>query len=198
MPILQVVVTKTYQPDGKLLALLWEVLWPALKSSEREQLLMLPKPCLNHLENRLSNAKRRPRLVEGCSRLIEFDRELLFKGLRLHPHELCRAAEALGPLPEELWVRIYSKLLTEHIWFTDGLLAKNDVSDELWLEIESLARRNELPQVFLDSFEDNKASYRETLVDFLPSLKRFLVRAKLERVRHAAYQALRDSSTLLS
>ena len=153
----------------------------------------MPQPCDNHLEVRLRRPDRAQRLTAGCRRLAVFDSELLLEGLRLHPHALCRAAETLGPLPDSLWARVSSGLWQHRLWQAGEFVAESD-SDGFWQAVELLERHRELPQPILDFEEAGRLPSEAPLDEFQSLLRRYLVRAKLEKARFASYAALKAGS----
>jgi hypothetical protein len=185
-------VAQTYDQRRELLAGLWQALWPALLPAQRERLLALPDPCHNHLEDRMRKEDRARRLTDGCCRITAMDAELFLEGLRLHPHELARAAEAIGPLPDPLWETLQSRLADHRLWKVGELLREGEAPAEaFWTAVEALEQYRELPQAILDFQEATRPPEDAPLEEFLPSLSRFLVRAKLEKMRFSAYAAVK-------
>lgn len=178
---------QTTKQTAELLASLWEVLWPGLSASQQERLLALPEPCHNHLVVRMRRADRAERLKAGCRRLVAMDWELFVEGLRLYPHALCRAAEAAGPLPEAEWERLQHEVQEHRLWQVEAALETRQ--DHFWQAVEILARHRELPQAILDYLESGRPHSEAPWAEFAASLQRFLVRARLEKVRFAAYSA---------
>ena len=185
---------QTYDQSRELLAELREALWPDLSPTQRVRLMALPEPCDNHLEVRMRRPDRASRLMSGCRRLALFDSELLLEGLRLHPHALCRAAETLGPLPDSLWNQVSGKLRQHRLWKAGEFVATSD-SDGFWQAVELLERHRELPQPILDFEEAGRLPTEAPLDDFQTLLRRYLVRAKLEKARFASYAALKAVPT---
>lgn len=183
---------QTYEETGELLARLWQVLWPQLQPVQRDQVLALPEPCHNHLRDRLRRPGRDRRLLAGCQRLAAFDSELLVEGLRLYPHAICRTAEAVGPLPDPQWQSLRRELSQHRLW---------EVSDPqggepaFWETVERLERHRELPQPILDFLESGRPREEAPFELYSGSLERFLVRAKLERMRFATYASIKGGST---
>lgn len=132
------------------------------------------------------------RLVDGCRRLAVMDSELFLEGLRLHPHELCRAAETIGPVTEPLWAAVQVQLAEHRLWQVGEMLSGTDPPLEgFWNVVDTLEMHRELPQAILDFQEANRSREEAPLEEFLPTLARFLVRAKLEKMRFATYAAVR-------
>jgi hypothetical protein len=185
-------VAQTYDQTRELLARLWNALWPDLSPAQRERLLALPEPCQNHLEVRLRRPDRGLRLTAGCRRLVAFDSELFLEGLRLYPHAICRAAEALGPLPDALWSDLTVKLSEHRLWQVEKLLATSD-SEDFWSAVETLEQHRELPQAILDYLESGRPSLEAPMPEFVLTLGRYLVRARLEKVRFGTYATVKES-----
>ena len=183
---------QTYDQTRELLARLWDALWPELRPAQQERVLALPEPCHNHLEVRLRRPERGQRLIAGCRRLAVFDTELLLEGLRLFPHAICRTAEAVGPLPDELWESLSVALAQHRLWRAQLLLASGD--EGFWQTVEALERHRELPQPILDFVESGRSVSEAPMVEFSTSLRRFLVRAKLEKARFATYATIKAAS----
>ena len=186
-------VAQTYDQTRELLARLWEAIWPDLKPAQRERLLALPEPCHNHLEDRLRRPDRGKRLTAGCQRLAAFDSELLLEGARLYPHALCRAAETAGPVSEQKWELLMEELLAHRLWEVQPLLTST--LEDYWEAVEILEPYRELPQPILDHLDSARPHDQAPMIEFRVALARFLVRAKLEKVRFATYQALKESET---
>lgn len=184
---------QTYDQTRELLARLWDALWPDLRPAQRERLLALPEPCHNHLEDRLRRPDRGKRLTAGCQRLAAFDSELLLEGARLYPHALCRAAEAAGPVSQEAWDRLAQDLEEHRLWKVQPLLTSS--VEDYWSAVEILEPYRELPQPILDYLDSARPQAEAPLTEFRVALARFLVRAKLEKVRFATYAAVKESDT---
>lgn len=140
--------------------------------------------------------ERARRLTTGCRRIAALDSELFLEGLRLHPHALSRAAETAGPLPGPLWDHIAAELGKHRLWQVGPLLGPSlSPGDEgaFWNAIETLEHHRELPQPMLDFLEAGRPRSSAPLEEFRITLARFLVRAKLERLRFSTYAALKGS-----
>jgi hypothetical protein len=131
----------------------------------------------------LGRPDRKRRLIAGIRRLLAFDCELLLVGLRLFPHVACRTAETLGPLPEAKWEALQSELAVHRLWQVGSCGAR----DAFWQAVEILERHRELPQPILDYLESGRPRDQAPWPEFGESLARFLVRARLEKVRGAVY-----------
>lgn len=147
----------------------------------------LPEPCLRHLEARLRRPQRVPRLTEGCRRISALSDQLFLDGLRLFPHALSRAAEAIGPLPAPDWEQLSQRLLHHRLW-----QVAFDREADFWSAVAVLEPHRELPQPILDFQETGRPREQAPLDRFQTSLHRFLVRAKLEKIRFEAYAATRS------
>lgn len=181
----------TYDQTRELLAHLWQALWPDLKPSQRERLLALPEPCHNHLEDRLRRPDRGKRLTAGCQRLAAFDSELLLEGARLYPHALCRAAEAAGPVSPDVWDAVSRELEAHRLWHVQPLLTST--LEDYWSAVEILEPHRELPQPILDYLDSARPYDQAPMTEFRVALARFLVRAKLEKVRFSTYQSVKET-----
>lgn len=182
--------TQTYEESRELLAGLWEALWPELAPEQKVRLLAMPEPCHNHLQVRLRRPDRGERLTSGCCRLAAMDSELFLEGLRLYPHAICRAAEAVGPLPEPLWGELCDRLEDHRLWQAHGMLREGD--EGFWEAVETLEQHRELPQPVLDFQEAARPRDEAPMAEFRGSLRRFLIRARLEKVRFSTYAAVKD------
>ncbi len=139
---------------------------------------------------------RARRLTQGCLWLAGHDVDLFLEGVRLHPHALCRAAEALGPIPDDLWEEIELAMKRHRIWrVAEQLLILPTSDDTFWTSVEALQPHRELPQMIMDFLESKRTREEASVEDFRDSLQRFLVRAKLEKVRFFTYSALKGLST---
>lgn len=182
-------------PTQPQVARLWITLWPALTPEARKSLTQLPDPCLNHLEDRMRREERARRLTEGCLRLVEHDVDLFLEGVRLHPHALCRAAEALGPIPDDLWEETETAMKAHRLWRVAEQLSMRPISGEaFWTSVETLQPHRELPQLILDFLESGRSQETASVEEFQLSLERFLIRSKLEKVRFFTYSALKGLS----
>jgi hypothetical protein len=188
-------VAQTYDQKRELLASLWEALWPALQPAQRERLLALPDPCHNHLQDRMRKEDRAQRLKDGCRRITSLDSELFLEGLRLYPHALARAAEAVGPLPKKLWNSLRQRLCEHRLWRVGEFLEGEEPAERFWRAVEVLEHHRQLPQPILDFLEAGRAPADAPLEEFMASLARFLVRAKLEKMRFGSYSAVKGFST---
>lgn len=184
---------QTYDQTRELLAQLWDALWPDLQPAQRERLLALPEPCHNHLEDRLRRPDRGARLTAGCQRLAAFDSELLLEGARLYPHALCRAAEAAGPVAETVWKQLAQELEEHRLWEVQPLLTSS--LEDYWNAVEILEPHRELPQSILDYLDSARPPSEAPMTEFRVALARFLVRAKLEKVRFATYSAIKETDS---
>ncbi len=164
----------------------WRSLWPHLSSENRTQLSGLPDPCLNHLEDRTRKPERAQNLLAGCRRLAQRDQHLFMQALRLFPHALCRAAEAVGPLPENLWLELGRNLSEHRLWSFPAV----NTQAQLWQAVDLLAKHRELPQSILDFLETDRSREKAPLDEFLLSLDRFLVRERIEAIRFLTYGML--------
>lgn len=180
----------TYDQAEELLAHLWQVLLPELQPVQRVRVLALPEPCHNHLRDRLRRPGRDRRLTAGCQRLAAFDSDLLVEGLRLYPHAICRVAEAVGPLPREQWESLQGSLSQHRLWE----VGTETGEPAFWETVDRLERHRELPQPILDFLESGRPREEAPLDRFSTSLRRFLVRAKLEKMRFASYAAVKQQT----
>lgn len=167
---------------------LWLDLWPHLSTSGQETIAHLPDPCLKHMESRLSKPDRAANLKLGLERLLRHDEALFLEGLRLYPHAACRSAEVLGPLPGAKWEDLEKSLLNHRFWLAETDLAE----DQFWRTAERLEGFRDLPQPMLDFLDQGRPREEAPLLEFRASLKRFLVRERIEKLRHATYEALRQ------
>lgn len=184
--------TPTYEESRELLANLWQALWPELAPEQKVRLLALPEPCHNHLQVRLRRPERGERLTSGCCRLVAMDSELFLEGLRLYPHAICRAAEAAGPLPDALWSDLIARLEQHRLWLANGFLEEGE--DGFWEAVETLEQHRELPQPVLDFQEAARPREEAPLSEFRGLLHRFLIRARLEKLRFGTYAANKEAT----
>lgn len=183
---------QTYDPKQELLAQLTGVLKKELTPKQFARFGGLPEPCRNHLEERLRKPERAQKLSVGCQRLASYRPELFLEGLRLFPHALCRVAETIGPISDKLWEDLMSKLDNHRLWRVAAELEAHDPCPEtFWTSVEALAPYRELPQPVLDFLEEKRPKSQAPWPDFLISVNRFLVRARLEKLRFETYSALR-------
>lgn len=167
---------------------LWLELWPLLDRESKTALSLLPDPCLNHVESRLRKPERAVHLKQGMKKLALHDRDLMLESLRLYPHALCRTAESIGPLDEGMWEEIEAKLRGHRLWNV-----KDSLSDEeFWETAELLKDYRDLPQPMLDFLDLDRPREKAPMEDFRSSLKRFLIRERVEKIRHSTYELLRS------
>lgn len=184
---------QTYDQKQELLAKLIADLRSALSPERMTEFDSLPEPCRNHLADRLRKPERGRRLVAGCVRLAVFDAHLFLEGLRLHPHAVCRSAEALGPVPQALWERIEQDLLSHRLWQAAlDLEVAPDREQALWDAVELLEVHRELPQPLLDFQEEGRSQSQAPWEDFRGLLQRFLIRARLEKLRFHTYSVIKS------
>lgn len=151
------------------------------------------------MEDRLSKPERGLKLKSGLQRLAVSDAALLLDGLRLHPHAVCRAAETIGPISESLWDNLREELSRHRLWVVaSSLETSKDKNQAFWQALETLAPYRELPQPLLDFLEEGRAKAEAPWREFLTSLRRFLVRERLEKVRFQTYAALRGRGSQCS
>lgn len=190
---------QTYDQRQELLARLWTDLKSALTTTQIAQLDSLPEPCRNHVEDRLSKPERGLKLQSGLRRLAGSDAALLLEGLRLHPHAVCRTAETIGPIPESLWSNLRDGLSSHRLWVVaSSLETSKDTSQAFWQAMETLAPYRELPQSLIDFLEEGRPRTEAPWPEFSTSLCRFLVRARLEKLRFQTYAALRGQGSQCS
>lgn len=190
---------QTYDPKQELLAQLTAVLEKELTPAQLARFGSLPEPCRNHLEERLRKPERAQKLSVGCQRLASYRPELFLEGLRLFPHALCRVAETIGPISKKLWNALMAKLEGHRLWQVSDQLEAHSLDQEtFWNSIESLAPHRELPQSVLDFLEEKRPKSQAPWPDFLISVNRFLVRARLEKLRFETYSALRAGDSACS
>lgn len=187
---------QTYDQKQELLAKLISDLQAALSPERMVEFDNLPEPCRNHLEDRLGKPERGRRLIAGCVRLATFDPHLFLEGLRLHPHAVCRSAEALGPVPDTMWEKIGKELLGHRLWEV-ALDLENAPNGEqaLWNGIERLEIHRELPQPILDFQEEGRSRSQAPWQDFRSLLQRFLIRARLEKLRFHTYSVIKSQES---
>ena len=175
-------------------ATLWLELWSNFSEEGRKRLYELPDPCLNHVESRDRKPERSVHLRTGLSRLLQHDEMLFLEGLRLYPHELCRAGETIGPLSSEMWSEIENVVEQHRLWSVAGVL-----SDEaFWEAAELLEDYRDLPQPLLDFLEFDRPKEKAPLEEFKDSLQRFLLRKKIEKLRSTTHASLRVHENPLS
>lgn len=180
--------TQTTLHGGKLLARFWEELGFDSQGILRHRLAWLPLPCANHIEARLRRPTRARWLKDGCRRLVVWDEQVFLDGLWDNPVELCRAAEAAGPLPSSAWTKLTQDLSQHRLWLA-GVLWENSKQASA---IKLLLKYRELPQTILDLCETSDAIDGGDTIIWAPyakSFQRFLLRAKLEALRYACYEA---------
>ncbi len=187
---------QTYDQRQELLAKLQSDLRRALSPEEFARFDSLPAPCRNHLKDRLGKIERGRRLIAGCSRLALFDSDLFLEGLRLHPHAVCRSAEALGPVPEKLWETIGQELSEHRLWMAAGELQSPPDEEAFWRAVERLEVHRELPQPILDFQEEGRPRAEAPWHDFRLNLQRFLVRARLEKLRFQTYAVVKSQENV--
>jgi len=166
---------------------LWLELWPHFSDQERQLLTVLPDPCLKHVESRMGKDKRAEQLRSGAKRLIDHDSRLFLEGLRLFPHAVCRTAEAIGPLDGKSWSGLEKELRNHRLW----LVKSGSSEEEFWQAAELLQDHRELPQPVLDFLDHERPKENAPVQEFQASLTNYLLRARIEKVRLAAYQRLR-------
>lgn len=187
---------KTYEDRQELLAKFWTDLREELDPARVAALDGLPLPCLNHVEDRLGKPDRAVKLAAGCQRLCAFAPDLLLEGLRLYPHALCRAAETLGPLPESAWNSLKRSVSKHHLWTVSAKIASpNTKETTFWWAVGALTPHRDLPQSLLDFLEEGRPRESAPWQEFLESLNRYLVRARLEKLRFDTYAVLRGSTS---
>lgn len=182
---------QTTKQNPELLAAFWQALATELPAPCLDELLELPEPCRNHLQDRLRRPERAQRLTAGCCKLAVMDWTLFLEGLRLFPHAVCRVAETVGPLSQELWQSLCGELAEHRLWLVVAKLEQGEQG--FWEAVELLRSHRELPQVILDFLDSGRPEDEAPWQDFLGSLHRFLLRARLEKVRFAAYAAVKGS-----
>lgn len=166
-------------------AQIWLTLWNDL-GEERERLVDLPDPCLNHLEERMRKPARAKKLVRGSQRLVGHDRALFVEALRLYPHAVCRASEVVGAVSDETWKRVEALLLSHRLWSVERELT----ATQFWAAVDRLGPYRELPQVVLDFLDTDRAREAAPLEEFIGCLERFLTREKIEKIRFQTYAVL--------
>lgn len=181
-------------PKKEGAATLWLELWNDFSERGKARLLELPDPCLNHIESRDRKPERSVHLRMGLGRLLNHDEQLFLEGLRLYPHELCRTAEALGPLDDDQWETIEKEVKSHRLWS----VAPNLTDSEFWGATEMLEDYRDLPQPLLDFLELGRPREEAPLDDFKDSLQRFLLRKKIEKLRSVTYASLRVHENPLS
>lgn len=186
---------QTYDQKQELLARLIADLSLVLSPERMIDFDSLPEPCRNHLQDRLRKTERGRRVVTGCVRLAVFDPHLFLEGLRLHPHSVCRSTEVLGPVPQALWERIGQELRSHRLWeVAHDLEEASDGELALWNGVEKLEAYRELPQPILDFQEEGRSRSQAPWQDFRGLLQRFLIRARLEKLRFHTYSALKNQA----
>lgn len=175
-------------PRGEGFATFWLEIWERLSSRGREDVVGLPDPCLNHLESRDRKPERSEPLRAGLRRIQGFEEQLFLDGLRLYPHELCRTAEAVGPLPEQLWRELSLELRVHRLWTVGEVRSE----EELWQAAERLRLHRDLPQPLLDYLDLDRPKEKAPVSDFQDSVNRFILRRKIEQIRDITYRALRE------
>jgi hypothetical protein len=166
---------------------LWLELWPLFDEEQRRHLTGLPDPCLKHVESRMGKQKRADHLKIGIKRLIAEDQQLVLEGLRLYPHAVCRTAEAVGPLDAGKWGILVNGLQDHRLWQVRWELSE----DEFWEAVELLEEPRELPQSVLDYLDYGRPREKAPLQEFLASLRNYLLRSRIEKIRLATYDMLR-------
>ena len=166
---------------------LWLELWPYFNQEQRELLTDLPDPCLKHVESRMGKEKRAENLLVGVKRLIEHDPHLFLEGLRLYPHAVCRTAEAIGPLSDEMWEPLSKELWDHRLWQVEW----ETTEAELWEAAEMLWEFRELPQSVLDFLDYDRPKEKAPIDEFQSSLTNYLLRSRIEKIRLATYELLR-------
>lgn len=148
------------------------------------------------MEDRLSKPERGLKLKSGLHRLAVSDAALLLDGLRLHPHAVCRTSETIGPISESLWDSLREELSSHRLWVVaSSLETSQDKNQAFWQAMETLAPYRELPQPLLDFLEEDRPRSEAPWPEFLISLERFLIRARLEKLRFQTYAALRGKDS---
>lgn len=171
-------------------ARVWLQLWPLLDQAGQRTLAELPDPCLNHLEERMRNKTRARKLLPGTSRVVKHDQELFLEGLRLYPHALCRACEVVGSLPDSAWSELERDVQQHRLW----MVRPSHTAEEFWATAELLSPHRDLPQRVLDCLDSGRPRESADWEEFEASLRRFLVREKLERLRFETYAVLRQAA----
>lgn len=169
-------------------ATFWIECWPHLSAQGKDRVVEMPTPCLNHLESRDRKEERSAHLRAGLLRLLGHDEELFLDGLRLFPHELCRASETVGPLKNSQWTEILETLAEHRLWQTPEVTSESD----FWSVAEQLRVFRDLPQPVLDHLDQERPLEDAPVQDFMDSLPSFLLRKKIEKIRSATYKELRE------
>lgn len=175
-------------PRKEGFATFWLSIWEHLSPQARADVAELPDPCLNHLESRDRKPERSPPLRTGLRRLQEFDEPLFLVGLRLYPHETCRAAEAIGPLSQMRWLQLAQELQGHRLWEVERVQSE----EQLWLVAERLIAHRDLPQVVLDYLDGDRPKEKAPVANFQDSVNRYVLRRKIEQIREFTYRALRE------
>lgn len=134
---------------------------------------------------------RAEHLSLGLKRLLAHDQALTLEALILYPHALCRAAESVGPVETSAWDELAEKLTCHRLWGVERGL--ND--DEFWQVADDLAPHRDLPQVLLDFLDVDGPRETAPVEEFKASLQRFLVRERIEKIRHTIYRWQRSHDT---
>lgn len=166
---------------------IWIQIWRELGANQRKALLDIPAPCLNHIESRARKPERARHLSVGLQRLIQHPTKLFVEGLRLYPHVLCRTAETIGPLNESKWAEVERRVVEHRLWDVSEELTE----EEFWATAEFLEDLRELPQPVLDFLAQARPKEEAPLEDFKLSLQRYLLRKRLEKIRHSTHELLR-------
>lgn len=169
---------------------LWLELWPLFDEQQRRHLTSLPDPCLKHVESRMGKDRRAENLRAGVKRLIRQDQFLTLEGLRLYPHALCRAAEAIGPISDEMWEELVGQVQEHRFWQIGWELSE----EEFWEAAELLFDYRELPQSVLDHLDLDRPREKAPLEEFKQSLRHYLMRGRIEKIRLSTYEMLRCHS----
>ena len=167
--------------------LLWTTIWPLLDDEGHRLLMELANPCIKHAESRLGKPDRAAHLEVGLCRLVKHDQTVFLEGMRLYPHVVCRTAEVIGPLSEQRWEVLETRVREHRLWTIEDELS----DEEFWNVAEFLEEFRELPQPVLDYLELGRSRETAPMKDFKASLKRFVLRQKLEKIRSFTYESLR-------